>query len=488
MRSIRSRLTLMLMAGLVAIVTLGVGLLYPTVRETLIREFDHAQLAKLRTLITLPEPGRHGINLGFTQRILPEYQPREKAEYFQVWLHDGSTLARSPSLGAHNLPARFGTEAAPLFFDIRLPDGSPGRAVGMGFSTANTGPATARTGVRDETDPFTLGIVLARDTRRLNRVLARLLGGVVLGGAALIILMAVMVRTATRAGLRPLKELAQKVRSIQVDSPGLPLIADRHRPEELQPVVEQLQSLIQRVQSAIERERRFTANAAHELMTPIAEIRSLAEAAALWSNDPEATAQLATDVLEIGRQMEHLVTNLLALTRAEARVAVLQIESLDFIGLLRRLLDGFSDRIASKNIRLECDLPAQAPIRSDRILLQSILYNLLDNAVEYCPANGTIACHVRSTPEDMELRIGNTALDLPAGDLEHVFEPLWRNEAARSDRSHSGLGLSLARAFSRSLGLQLFIPPRDPGTFAIALRCPASDGTSQQPLSAPVAA
>lgn len=166
MISLRGRLTWILLAGLAGLMALGGSILYPAVRHVLIAEFDHAQLAKLRAFTTLPEPGRQGINLGFTERVLSEFQPGPDAEFFQVWLQDGSVLARSPSLGNHDLPLHLGSENEPLFWSLTLPDGRPGRAVGIGFG--EPGASVAKT-ASAAPQSYNIGVVLARDTVRLER-------------------------------------------------------------------------------------------------------------------------------------------------------------------------------------------------------------------------------------------------------------------------------------------------------------------------------
>jgi hypothetical protein len=106
MKSIGQRLRLQLMTGLAGLMIAGALILYPSVRAILLSEFDYALLAKARALTTLPEPGREGINLSFAQAPLPEFQSRPDAEFFQVWLRDGSPFARSPSLETADLPHR----------------------------------------------------------------------------------------------------------------------------------------------------------------------------------------------------------------------------------------------------------------------------------------------------------------------------------------------------------------------------------------------
>ena len=444
MRSLKTRLTAILLAALGGLLALGGGILYPAVRQVLISGFDHANEAKLRALTALPEEGREGINLFFVEAMLSEFQPGPEAEYFQVWLQDGSVLARSPSLGTNNLPRILGAEQAPVFTSVRLPDGKAGRIVGIGFGAEEVTEAGL------PSDGYTIGVVLARDTVRLHRVLNGVLAGIVGTGIALMLLAVWMVHAGIRRGLRPIEELAMELRKIDVGSLRASLRREDY-PEELRPIVEQLNQLTERIAAGFQRERRLASNAAHELLTPVAELRAMAEAAQQWSADPEATRELAADTLETAQQMEHIVRNLLLLAGAEASLAALRCEEVDLSELLGEVRSCFEETIAKKGVSLGWEVGDGLVVMTDRVLCRSILYNLLDNAVEYVPSGGEIRCAARELDGRLEVNVGNSAPGFSTSDLEHLFEPLWRKDAARTARAHAGLGLSVARTFAEAL-------------------------------------
>lgn len=476
MSSLRRRLTWILLPALAGLIAMGGSVLYPAVRQILIAEFDSALLAKLRAFTTLPEPGRQGINLGFTERVLAEFQPGPNAELFQVWLQDGSVLARSPSLGTQDLPRRLGSETDPAFWSFTLPDGRPGRAVGIGFGEAPS--VRERQSIRG-VPQFSIGVVLARDTVRLNRTLEALLAGLWGSGALLVLLMAWIIHAGTRRGLMPVGRLAAQVSAIDVDSLRTRLIAEQY-PVELRPIVEQINHLVSRLASGLERERRFAANAAHELLTPVTELRTMAETALQWKSDPEATGQLAADTLDSARQMEHLIRSLLALTRAESEKAALRLQPVLLAPLLDELRVCFTDRMAEKQLRLEWHVPHGIAAMTDRDLCKSILFNLLDNAVEYTPRGGCIACRLTIANPDVELSIANTVEDFPPGHVEMLFEPLWRKDKARSARMHLGLGLSLAKNFAAAMDAELSARLARPDNLELTLKL-SSAGTNSGP-------
>jgi signal transduction histidine kinase len=446
MISLRQRLTWFLALGLGALLLMAMAVVYPAARRWLTAEFDAALLTKARALTTLPEEGRRGINLAFTERILAEYQRTNTPEYFQVWLGDGVVQARSPSLGTNALPWRVGPETAPAHWPLTLPDGRPGRAVGIGFSLDDS--AT--------TDANSFSVVFARDTLELDRTLRVLLTGLVIGGAALLALMIWVVGGATHAALGPMESLARDVTNIHAAS--LSKRFDPHGvPVEMKPVVEQLNQLLERLETAFAREQRFTANAAHELLTPVAELRSLAEAAARWRDDREATVQFSADVQDTAQQMERTIRGLLSLAQADASAVDTRREPVDLSALLEELRPGLEGRLRARRLSLEWRIMPGIVAPGDRTQCRAILVNLLDNATEHAPPGGRVNCELGRNAQEFLFTIANSNPGLTSGDLPHLFEPFWRKDTARSDRAHTGLGLSLVRAFAEQLGWHLSI-------------------------------
>jgi signal transduction histidine kinase len=459
MTSLRQRLTWFLALGLAGLLVAAVAVIYPAARRWLTAEFDAALLAKARALTTLPEENRQGINLAFTERILPEYQRANTPEYFQVWLGNGVVQARSPSLGTNSLPRRVGTESAPAHWALTLPDGRAGRAVGIEFSLDD--------GVTSDDGSFS--VVFAGDILELNRTLRMLLTGLVVGGVALLGLMVWVVGRATKAALRPMESLAREVTDIHPASLSKRFNA-RDAPAEMKPVVEQLNQLLKRLETAFAREQRFAANAAHELLTPVSELRVLAEAAAKWADDPAATAQFSADVRDTAREMERTIRALLALARAEANAADLHRGPVDVSALLEELRRSVEDRSRARSLSLEWQVTLGIVVPCDATQCRTIMSNLLDNAVEHTPSGGRMHVQLGQDADGFLFTVANSNSGLAAEDLPRLFEPFWRKDTARSDRAHAGLGLSLARACAEQLGWKLSVALPDGSVVRVELR------------------
>lgn len=458
MRSLQQRLSLGLALALGTLLVLGGLLAYPALRSLLMEEFDYALLAKARALTAPTTADGQGISLRFTEYPPPEFQPGSRVEYFQVWSRDGAVAAKSPSLGDAELLRPADATNDLRFWNLSLPDGRPGRALGINLALDEGA----------EVSGFT--VVLARDTMRLRSVLRTAAAGLVGGGVLLLAAAAWLAHITTRAGLRPVAVLADEVTHIDATSLATRL-STAEAPPELRPIVEQLNSLLGRLHNAFDRERRFSANVAHELLTPVAELRALAENAVRWREDREATGQFAADVLEAACQMERQVNTLLALARSERGELSLQREAINVSVLLDELRAQIIPRLQTKRLELDWLVPTPVVLFTNEAACRALLQNLLDNAVEYTPPGGRIICRLERPERVYVFTLANPNPGLKPDDLAHLFEPFWRADAARTDRAHSGLGLALAKSLVATLrgDLQVTLTRRDEVQFTLSL-------------------
>jgi two-component system sensor histidine kinase QseC len=289
----------------------------------------------------------------------------------------------------------------------------------------------------------------------------------------LLVITFVIVPRLLRRELAPLDALAERATRINADSLAT-RFPTNSLPGELSPISSRLNDLLARLEQSFERERRFSADLAHELRTPIAELRALAEVALKW---PE-TREAATDreALAIAMQMEGVVTRLLALLRNEHAQLPVLTERIQLAPLIESVWRPFAERAAAKQLNVTRAVPDGAEVETDPVLLRSILTNLVDNAMEYTPHGGSVRVETEVRTTQFTLQVTNTCDDLTVNDLSHFSERFWRKDSARSDPNHSGLGLSLVKAFSERLGLQLEARLVDPSTLSITVTGPILSG------------
>ncbi|MEM0969815.1 MAG: ATP-binding protein, partial [Verrucomicrobiota bacterium] len=220
------------------------------------------------------------------------------------------------------------------------------------------------------------------------------------------------------------------------------------------PIVDRLNQLIERLEASFTRERRFSADLAHELRTPIAELKTLSEVALKWPD--QAGDKTHQETLLIAQDLESVVVTLLTLARWESGDHPIKWEPMILATLLRDSWAPFEAKAEDRGLVIQWDLgqdEATSPYRTDPAILRHILTNLFSNAVEYAPSQTIINVH----QSEHELIVTNQAPHLTEDDLAHLFDRHWRADPARtsSDTPHTGLGLALAKACADALGTPL---------------------------------
>ncbi len=442
MISIRRLLTRRLLGTTLGLLALGLATLWAVACYAVVHQFDGALRTKALAISTVAVVTADSVQVNFTDRFLRGFDDRQPRDFFQLWLPDGTTLARSESLGTAELAHRVGTFNSPVYFLCTLPTGRPGRAMGFSFKPKQT---------RGIDRPIEVQLVVATDRDDLDDTLIQL--GSLAAGCAVLLLAATLwvVPRVLRHGLEPLGRLGDQANHIDASSLGVrfPVV---DLPEELQPIGGRLNELLARLQQSFERERRFSADLAHELRTPIAELRSLMECALKWPESRDPTTD--TEVLAIARHMEGLTARMLALARSSTDPATVPSESHALLPLMQETWRPLVARAQAHQLNLHFEL---TPITAftDPVLLRSILTNLFDNAVEYAPEGGDIDVTLDNRNNRPAITVTNIARDLTPADVAALFDPFWRKEAARSGGQHFGLGLSLARTFAAAMSWTL---------------------------------
>ncbi len=464
MRSIRAQLTRSLLLLLILLLGGGLAAIYLRLRAEMIESFDRTLRTKAEAISTLVMLDGKRVTLNFSDKFMRGFDDDEAREFYEIWDEQGVSVQTSESLGSRHLPRRAGDFKHPAVWAMMLPSGEPGRALGVEFVPRGS----SKDSTRANTARYQL--VVAARSQGLEEDLAEVLWIMSLGGGLMIGLTVLAVPLVLRPGLRPLERLADEVEKVSAETLTLRL-PQENVPRELVVITARLNALFSRLEDAFERERRVSAAMAHELRTPIAELRNLAECALKWpeARDPE----MDCDALAIAQQMETTVTRMLALARSETGRWQPNLEPVDLAGVIREAWRPLEAVAAQKKVSITMELqPLTA--NADPVLVRSILSNLLENAVEYTPAGNAIGVRLQPTGSGFVLTVSNPAPDLEPQDLERLFERFWRKEKARSAGSHAGLGLSLVRAFTQILGWEL-VPRLD------------SDGRVVFTLTGPVA-
>jgi len=441
--SLRHRLTRDLLLATLGLGGLGFVALYFVARVAVRDQFDLALQARAVAISSNTSWHTNGLQLTFDERSFPSQDDDQTPDFYELTPVGPIAPLRSASLKTADLPRPPEPGGKARFWNLTLPDGQSGRAIAFRFTPI--GPAASAPEVT---------LVLALNREDLDETCTQLSAFFAIGSLFAVGAILWMVPRVLRRGLAPLDTLGNQVARINAASLSARLPADE-LPAELLPIRAQLNHLLTRLESSFARERRFGADLAHELRTPIAELRLLAECALKWPDTRDASTD--RDTLAIACHLEDLVTRLLDLARSEnGRIAV-RSEKIEFSSLIALAWQPFAKRAAARDLDATLDLP-RLEIRSDPLVLRSILANLFDNAVDYSPPGESIRLSLTLEPDANRVRFTITnrpATPLSPVDIAQLFDPFWRQKAARSDARHSGLGLALARAFAEALGWTL---------------------------------
>jgi two-component system sensor histidine kinase QseC len=465
--SIRARLLLWMIGAMAVLLAVFAMMVYGVMYRSLMNGFDAVLASTARTICGSVEQGKEMVKVEIDEREMPEFHRATKPDYLQLWRQDGQSLIRSPGLNQSDLQRFDGPIGLPVFRPMRLPDGRPGRAVSLLFVPKIDDE------VKEAITPQTVTLVVARETAAVDseiRFLQWLLAAATGGTIILALLVGAVV---VRQGLMPLNDLAARIAAIRQDDLSTQIATDR-MPAEMAPVVQRLNDLLRRLEQAFQRERAFTADAAHELRTPLAGVRSTLEVSLSRTRAGEDYRQAMTECLDIVGHMQTMVDNLLALARLEGRQTALRFETLLLGELIEAIWRPMSVTARRRGIAVKTDLPADLACHADRDILAMTLTNLLANASEYTDDGGRIEVIARRQGESVELALANTGCRLSAEDARHVFERFWRADPSRTDTGlHCGLGLVLVQRAVTSLGGTVAAGVAD-GVFTVRLVLPAA--------------
>lgn len=264
--------------------------------------------------------------------------------------------------------------------------------------------------------------------------------------AALIPCLLLVTALVIARSLRPMVRLAGDLDARRVDdTTPLPLAAT---PSELHPFIGSINGLLARMKLMMDSQRRFVADAAHELRTPITALSLQAENLDLVDLSVEARERLAA-LKEGMRRTKHLLEQLLALARhevgppSEARVVPLDRVVMDLVADL--LPDA-----ARKGIDLGFELIEPIATKGEPVMITTMIRNLMENAVRFTPRGGRVDIGVYRDGSEAILQIEDTGPGIPAGDINRIFEPFFRG--SRPTEDGTGLGLSIVKRIVDRLG------------------------------------
>jgi signal transduction histidine kinase len=466
MTSIQRQLIRTLIFVVSSLAALSGIIIYYYCRSRLVAQFDRGLVAETRSIAEgVLREGNGDLEFYFAEADHPEFRKKEHPDYFEIWRADGSVFRKSRSLDDNELPRIAADSSAPAVEPIASRDGANLRAAGFKviphLDLDDIPPRAQRSGIAN--DP--LYLVVASNPHALNETLWTIATALVLAGVALVASITGSVIITVRRGLTPLRRLAAEADAIEADSLHQRISQDS-LPIELAAVSQKFNELLARLEVAFRRERNFASAAAHELRTPIAELRALAEVALRWPDDADARQNL-NDTLQIANRMEGLVRALLVIVRSDSKPQTVRLARVDLNALIHEIWRHFESRAQQRRLSFSYVPAEQMLVQTDAMMFRALLENLVSNAVAHTPAGGTVECRVEQSGDLLQLTLANACLELTAEDIPRLFEPFWRKDDSRSGGEHFGLGLSLVASYATALGVSVRVQLQSPERFKV---------------------
>ena len=457
--SIRTRLTLWY-SGLLLVILVAIGALsYSWLRRTAHQDLDASLLAVARAI---KDSGAPGQTEGEVEAVLRNLLGPE--------LYDKLFRLLDPEGRPHGPTGPRRGDALPLSAEAR------DRAA-RGESTLETIAGPGAEPLRVLTMPIVRSgrvadiVQVGMSLRGVEGLLARYLhtllvlipvgvGLAALGGAFI-----------ARAALRPVDRMTRTARRItaedlsrRVEQPGTG--------DEMARLAETLNGMLARLEESFAQTRRFAADAAHELRTPLAALRGGIEVTLRAQRSPEEYRRVLASSLEEVERLIRLAEDLLLLSRSTAgpegpRAPV------DLEPLLLEVFDVGARLGQPAGVSLRIDTASPATVRGDTVALTRALRNLVENAVKYTPPGGKVELGLTTADGVAALTVSDTGIGIAASDTERIFEPFVRLDAARArDTGGAGLGLAIARSIAIAHGGTLSVESRPGAGSRFVLRLP----------------
>jgi two-component system sensor histidine kinase TctE len=313
-------------------------------------------------------------------------------------------------------------------------------------------------------------LVQVAETREKRSVLAtEIIKGVMLPQLVILPLAVLLVWLALVRGIKPLSELEERIRARKPDD--LSPLDEKVVPLEVAPLVSSVNDLLRRLKDSIATQKRFLADAAHQLKTPLAGLRMQADLAQREQFNAEELKQSLKQIGRSSMRATHTVNQLLALARAENSGKALVRQPCDLARLTIEAVQDTLPRAMEKHLDLGYDgaqpgAPGVA-VEGNPTLLKEMIRNLLDNAVAYTPSSpqhpGIVTARVLADPfgNVLVLQVEDTGPGIPDAERELVFQPFYRTLGTNVDGS--GLGLPIVREIARQHRAEIHLEDARPG-------------------------
>ena len=284
-------------------------------------------------------------------------------------------------------------------------------------------------------------LVIARSTKQIDQALTGLVRTLVIAIPLALALAAGGGIFLARRALKPVDEIAQTAQ--EIEETDLSRRINVNTRDELGRLAATLNAMIGRLEKAFQRQKQFTSDASHELRTPLSVIEA-ESSLVLQKERPSSDYRQSLEIIsQESKQMSSLIDQLLTLARADAGKEQWNFTEVNLGKLITSLSTDVEVLCQEKGLSFQLGQPQNLVVKGDEARLRELFMNLLDNAIRYTPAPGTVSISLRREGQMAVVAITDTGVGIPAEDIPFIFERFYRVDKSRS-RAEGGTGLGLA--------------------------------------------
>ena len=386
----------------------------------------------------------------------------------EVFRPDGSLAYPSPSDEASRFPWPTDRVADGSKFSEVDFEGQPYRVLTVRFSSMSR----------------RLVLCLAAPLAGNRQVLSTFSSGLLWAIPAVLILSALGGYLLSRKALSPVDRINAAVRTISVTNLSARLPVSKAE-DELRRLSETCNLMLARLESAVKELKQFTADASHELRSPLSFIRTASEVA-LRNRKADPESRLAFEqIIEECAGASRLLGDMLLLARADAGNCGLVFERVDLVDVLAGVCERAQLLLRERNQRLEfvSDEVSGVPISGDYASLHRLLWSLIENAVKYTPSSGLIQVELEVTAQTASVKIKDTGVGIRKADLPHIFQRFYRADASRGQVEGFGLGLSIAQWIAAAHHASISVESEEDMGSVFAVTFPILGKSASSPLT-----